>query len=78
MTSDEWTPSASAWWQAASTADRLRDLVSELSGAEVAMAAAAVFAIVMMAASADMRSSSGAKTQQRDRGQTEVFRGPRA
>ena len=57
---------------------RLKDLISDLSGAEVAMAAAALFALVMMAASGDLRSGSGAKAPRWDRGQSEVFRGPRA
>jgi len=57
---------------------RLRDLVSDLSGVEVAIAAAAVCAVLMMAAGGDLRSNSGASAQQRDRSQTEVFRGPRA
>jgi hypothetical protein len=58
--------------------NRIRDFVSDLSGVEIAMAAAAVVALVMMAASGDLRSSSGTKAHQRDRSQTEVFRGPRA
>ncbi len=58
---------------------RLRDLVRDMSGAEVAMAAAAVLAFLMIAAHGDLRSTPGAaKASHWDRGQTEVYRGPRA
>jgi hypothetical protein len=57
---------------------RLRDLINELSGAEVAMAAAALFAVLMMTANGELRSSSGATAPRWDRGQTEAFHGPRA